>query len=63
MIKQICQIFVQAITMRHVKYSLQQQLIILYFPCYGTMGSLSPFVFFMLLLTLLFVSLLLTCLY
>ena len=46
MIKQICQIFVQAITMRHVKYSLQQQLIILYFPCYGTMGSLSPFVFF-----------------
>ena len=44
------------------KYSLQQQLIFLYFLCYGTMGSLSPFVFFMLLLTLLFVSLLLTCL-
>ena len=28
------------------KYSHQKQLIFLYFPCYGTMGSLSPFVFF-----------------
>ena len=49
------------------KYSLQQQnfveLIFLYFSCYGTMGLPSPFVFFMLLLTLLFVSLILTCLY
>ena len=28
------------------KYPHEKQLIFLYFPCYGTMGSLSPFVFF-----------------
>ena len=59
MIKQICQVFVQAITMRHVKYSLQQQLIILYFSLLWNYGIAVTFCFFLiLLLTLLFVSLL-----